>query len=111
MEKENDVISMDFPEYEEENPAIPDVKVDISFYENREAAYERNRRIAKEETAEEREEAFFAKFEDSKPSKLETFRLFMSRDLKHGAYYVALAVTIFASAIMWFIDALIDGRI
>lgn len=111
MDKENDVISMDFPEYEEKNPAIPDVKVDISFYENREAAYERNRCIVKEETAEEREEAFFANFEDAEPSKLERLRLLMSRNLKHGGYYVALAVTVFASAIMWFIDALIDGRI
>lgn len=111
MDKENDVISMDFPEYEEETPAIPDVKVDISFYENREAAYERNRLIVKEETAEEREEAFFAKFENSEPGKLERLRLLMSRNLKHGVYYAALAVTVFASAMMWFIYALSDGRI
>lgn len=111
MEEENDVISMDFPEYEEENSPFPDVKVDTSFYENREEAYERNRLIVKEETAEEREEAFFANFENPEPGRLERLRMLMSRNLKHGGYYVALAVTVFASAIMWLIDALTDGRI
>lgn len=46
MDKENDVISMDFPEYEEEYPPFPDVKVVISDMNE---AYERNIRIYEEE--------------------------------------------------------------
>jgi len=49
MDKENDVLSMDFPEYEEEYPPFPDITAELPFAEGKEEVYRRNRLIAAEE--------------------------------------------------------------
>lgn len=49
MDKETDVISMDFPEYEEGYPPLPDVTAELPFAEGKEEVYRRNRLIAAEE--------------------------------------------------------------
>lgn len=49
MNDDYDVVEMDFPEYREEQPAIPDVENKSSFSEHKEEIYRRNRLIAAEE--------------------------------------------------------------
>ncbi len=57
VDEENDVISMDFPEYEEEYPPFPDVKTEESFAECRDEIYEKNVKLAeKMELAERKNE-------------------------------------------------------
>ncbi len=50
-EKDADIISMDFPDYVEEYPPFPDVKMELPFAEGKEEVYRRNRLIAAEEQA------------------------------------------------------------
>lgn len=49
MNDDYDVIEMDFPEYQEEYSAIPDVEIESSFTAHKEEIYRRNRLIAAEE--------------------------------------------------------------
>lgn len=57
MNDDYDVIEMDLPDYQEEHSAIPDVEDEISFAENKEEIYRRNRLIAAEEQAKQLREA------------------------------------------------------
>lgn len=57
MNDDYDVIEMDLPDYQEEHSAIPDVEDEISFAENKEEIYRRNRLIAAEEQAKQLKEA------------------------------------------------------
>ena len=52
MDKDNDVVKIDFPEYEESSFPFPDVKTDGSFAENKDEIFRRNMIIAAKEARE-----------------------------------------------------------
>ena len=54
MDKENDVLNIDLPEYEESSFPFPDVKAEGSFEENKDDIYRRNMIIAAMEAKEAR---------------------------------------------------------
>lgn len=74
MNKEYDVIEMDFPEYEEEYPPFPDVKSDVNFAVCKDEIYARNIELAKKmplvsRNEKDKEKAVSKKAEKAKPKK------------------------------------------
>lgn len=97
MDEKTDVISMDFPEYEEEYSPFPNVITEFPFAESKEEVYDRNIRLAeKMELAEIRKEEAVRK-RKHKRKRLPSFRESEKRQLILAATVVIALVVITAA--------------
>ncbi len=106
MDKEYDVISMDFPEYEEEYRPLPDVKVVPTDMEE---AYRRNIKIAKETRLAERKKVKAAERKQKRDHKRFYQKISKSRKvlLILAAVYLVLIIPVILGCLLFLLGMLI----
>ncbi len=97
MDKKTDVISMDFPEYEEEYSPFPDVKTELPFAEGKDKVYDRNIRLAEKMELAEIGKVKAVRQKAHKRRKLPSFRESEKRQLILAAT-VIIALVVIAAA-------------
>ncbi len=106
MEKEYDIIEMDFPEYEEEYPPFPDVKVVPTDIEE---AYRRNIEIAKETRLAERKKVKAAERKQKREHKRSNPKTSKSRKvlLILAAVYLVFITPVILGCLLFLLAMLI----
>ncbi len=97
MDNQTDVISMDFPEYEEEYSPFPDVKTELPFAEGKDKVYDRNIRLAEKMELAEISKVKAVRQKAHKRKKLPSFKESEKRQLALAAT-VIIALVIIAAA-------------
>ncbi len=97
MDKQTDVISMDFPEYEEEYSPFPDVITELPFAEGKDKVYDRNIRLAEKMELAEIGKVKAVRQKAHKRKRLPSFRESEKRQLILAAT-VIIALVVIAAA-------------